>query len=205
MSFGLERYALGLIPSDQTLDSQLLCDNLGAEWWLVAGQAQGLETRQEFLAFVRTARAPFFVPAWFHAKVNEKLAAADLYYSTAPTLVTPARTQAGMVYLITSGSGNGVLDDMQKIQLGAIATIAIHVWRRIHSFGAADGARQLTTRERQIIQLAALGLTSGQIAGSLAITERTVLAHISSAMNKVDAPTRTAAVAKAMKQGIIDI
>jgi len=61
----------------------------------------------------------------------------------------------------------------------------------------------LTDRELEVLQLAADGLRSKEIAVNLAISERTVKSHLTSIYNKLGVDSRAAAIATAMKQGIL--
>lgn len=61
----------------------------------------------------------------------------------------------------------------------------------------------LTPREQQILQLMAKGLTNRNISTTLGIAERTVGLHVGHVLEKLDAATRTEAVAIATKRGLI--
>lgn len=61
----------------------------------------------------------------------------------------------------------------------------------------------LTPRETDVLACAALGATNAGIAATLALKEVTVKSYLQSAMAKLDAPTRHAAVAKARRAGIL--
>ena len=63
----------------------------------------------------------------------------------------------------------------------------------------------LTERERQVLSLAAEGLSNKLIAAYLEITERTVKGHLSSIMAKLQAYDRTHAVVTAIRLGWIVI
>lgn len=53
----------------------------------------------------------------------------------------------------------------------------------------------LTSREEQVLELVAEGLTNGQIAERLYISAKTVSVHVSAILRKLEAPSRTAAAA----------
>lgn len=59
----------------------------------------------------------------------------------------------------------------------------------------------LTTRELEMLALAAGGLKNRQIAETLAISEQTVKNHLSSVLHKFGVPNRTQAVAYAVRHG----
>ncbi len=63
--------------------------------------------------------------------------------------------------------------------------------------------RELTTRETQVLQLLAEGLPNKVIASQLDISEHTVKFHINSIMGKLGAQSRTDAVMRATRSGLI--
>jgi DNA-binding NarL/FixJ family response regulator len=70
----------------------------------------------------------------------------------------------------------------------------------------ADGPTpKLTDRERDVLSQLALGKTNSEIGVALGIAARTVEAHVSGIMDKLQATTRTEAVARAVKLGLIEI
>jgi ATP/maltotriose-dependent transcriptional regulator MalT len=64
-------------------------------------------------------------------------------------------------------------------------------------------AEQLTSRERVVLELMAEGATNGEIAERLYIAVSTVKAHINSVFGKLDARSRTQAVARARAHGLL--
>jgi DNA-binding NarL/FixJ family response regulator len=61
----------------------------------------------------------------------------------------------------------------------------------------------LTQREREVLRLLADGLSNEEIGRRLYISAETVRTHVRKAMDKLDADTRTQAVAKAIRQSLI--
>jgi PAS domain S-box-containing protein len=77
--------------------------------------------------------------------------------------------------------------------------------------GRVDGGRwaeiaepRLTRREREVLQLAAAGQTAPAIAKTLVVSIGTARTHLRNAYKKLDAHDRAAAVAKALRLGLID-
>lgn len=68
---------------------------------------------------------------------------------------------------------------------------------------SAGGKNKLSDRELEVLQLVADGLRSKEIAVNLAISERTVKSHLTSIYNKLGVDSRAAAIATAMKLGIL--
>jgi DNA-binding NarL/FixJ family response regulator len=69
---------------------------------------------------------------------------------------------------------------------------------------AADDVKALSSRESEILGLLAEGLTGEQIAKRLVLSPETVRTHVRNAMEKLGAPTRTAAVVKALELGEVE-
>lgn len=110
-----------------------------------------------------------------------------------------AAYRAGAHGLVAKPAGLSVLVDALR-----------EVWRGGRYFdpsfrkGNGDGsasAKALSGREAEILGMLAEGLTGEQIAKRLVLSPETVRTHIRNAMEKLDAPTRTAAVVKAIDLG----
>jgi len=71
--------------------------------------------------------------------------------------------------------------------------------------GAGEGgaAVELSSRERQVLNLVAAGKTNRQIASQLGISEHTVARHVSNIFNKIRVSSRTAASAFAFEHGLV--
>jgi len=67
-----------------------------------------------------------------------------------------------------------------------------------------DQTDMLTTREREILQLLADGMSNADVAGRLFISQETVKSHVRHILTKLEADTRTQAVAIALRESMID-
>src|SRR5581483_11234775 len=67
-----------------------------------------------------------------------------------------------------------------------------------------DKEEMLTTREREILQLLADGMSNADVATKLFISQETVKSHVRHILAKLEADTRTHAVAIALREAIID-
>ena len=67
-----------------------------------------------------------------------------------------------------------------------------------------DQGDLLTAREREILQLLADGMSNADVAQRLFITQETVKSHVRHILTKLEADTRTHAVAIALRDAIID-
>src|ERR671930_221836 len=72
------------------------------------------------------------------------------------------------------------------------------------AFLSGDREEMLTAREREILQLLADGMSNADVAGRLFISQETVKSHVRHILTKLEADTRTHAVAIALREAIID-
>ena len=67
-----------------------------------------------------------------------------------------------------------------------------------------DKEDMLTAREREILQLLADGMSNVEVATRLFISQETVKSHVRHILTKLEADTRTQAVAIALRDAMID-
>jgi DNA-binding CsgD family transcriptional regulator len=69
---------------------------------------------------------------------------------------------------------------------------------------AATASRsELTRREMEVLRLVAEGLSNDSIAKRLFVSEHTIHRHLANILNKLEVPTRAAAVAQAARRGLL--
>ena len=73
----------------------------------------------------------------------------------------------------------------------------------LSSSAATEKITSLTQRERDVLRLLADGMSNEEIGKALFISPETVRTHVRKAMAKLDADTRTQAVATALRQSLI--
>jgi DNA-binding NarL/FixJ family response regulator len=71
-------------------------------------------------------------------------------------------------------------------------------------FLTREREEMLTQREREILQLLADGMSNADVAAKLFISQETVKSHVRHILAKLEADTRTHAVAIALREAIID-
>ncbi len=82
---------------------------------------------------------------------------------------------------------------------------AIKVYQEKAQAATLDKYETLTDRERQVLHLAAEGLTNAEIAGRLGISSRTAEAHRSNLFHKLDLHSQADLIRYAFRRGIIAI
>lgn len=65
--------------------------------------------------------------------------------------------------------------------------------------------RPLTPREREVLECVAKGMSNKDIAAALFVSVRTVKAHISNILQKLEVSDRTHAVVEGLRRGIVDV
>ncbi|MET3615984.1 LuxR family quorum sensing-dependent transcriptional regulator [Rhizobium aquaticum] len=112
-------------------------------------------------------------------------------------------SDAPMNCLSMASTAKPHIDATTKPLLHLMSTYAI---MRAHVLRTARPVfPELSPREREVLTWVAIGKTSDDIADTLGLTSRTVVAHITNASRKLGALNRTHAVAKAATFGLINI
>lgn len=112
-------------------------------------------------------------------------------------------------YLVKGADGEEILRAMRAVADGD-AVYGGSVARRIVAFYAGNETRTaterafpgLTPRERDVLELLALGCRNHEISRRLAMSEKTVRNHVSQVLTKLQVPDRTAAALRARESGI---
>lgn len=87
---------------------------------------------------------------------------------------------------------------------GGVVVVPQDAMRRWSDARVKPAAPPLTDRERQVLTALGRGHTNREIARDMFISASTVKALVASLMRKLDAPTRTAVVARAHQFGLLD-
>ena len=114
-------------------------------------------------------------------------------------------------YLLKDAPAQEVIDAVRSGYAGEPVlhpSIARKVIQRAVISGDKDGHHkerggnaELSAREREVLQLAAKGMTNKEIADTLCISIRTVQRHLNILFNKLDVGSRTEAIFQSVKRG----
>jgi DNA-binding CsgD family transcriptional regulator len=118
----------------------------------------------------------------------------------------PLHGPRGNVCLVTFAAGDG--HSGPAAELPTLDVLAAQFHSAYSTVGRCEEARcdqVLSLRERECLQWIASGKSSWDIGMILQISENTVNFHVRNALRKLDANTRTLAVVKAIRFGLIHI
>lgn len=119
--------------------------------------------------------------------------------------------QAGAAaYVLKKATSSDLIHAVRRVSEGGLylsppldeRAIAAYV-RNSHS-ARLDPYESLTAREREVVQLAAEGLSNPQIAAKLSLSPRTAEMHRANLMKKLGLKTQTDLVRYAMKRGVLE-
>jgi DNA-binding NarL/FixJ family response regulator len=132
-------------------------------------------------------------------------------------VLTVSDTDRDLFGAIKSGADGYLLKSIQPAQLfemldglqrGEAAITGVLAARILKEFREpeknclpAEGENDLTSREKQVLELLARGLTNKEIAAELAIAEDTVRAHVRLILEKLHLQNRIQAAVYAVQQG----
>ena len=135
------------------------------------------------------------MPGMDGVSVAQKVKAEGL--STATIMLTSYDAQQYVMASLRAGARGFVLKTVSPKELtAAIATV----------LGERDfDPEQLSAREREVLLLAAKGLSSKEVASRLFISERTVQTHLASIYDKLGSKNKTEALLLALKYGVVTL
>ena len=108
-------------------------------------------------------------------------------------------------YLLKSSRVADVVAGIKRVALGQSALDPAVTQVLIHQTRTQDPLDALTTREREIFDMLAMGQSNHDIAEKLDIGEVTVRTHIASVLDKLNLRDRTQVVIYALKRGLIHV
>ena len=200
-----------LVADDHPVMVEAVCAFLTDHGIEIAGRAQNghealekIEARRPDVALVDLR-----MPRVSGVEVVRRAASSSP--ETAVVLYTAYGDRAHLLEAIDAGARGFVLKEAPMADLGRavemVAGGAVYVDPVLASTfarsAAADRLQTLTQREREILRLLADGHSNEEIGKRLFISAETVRTYVRKAMKKLEADTRTEAVAKALRQSLI--
>ena len=127
-----------------------------------------------------------------------------------PSLAIPVRIQLAKAYLARSDRAAAELllseiDDIlhQRPDLGRLVVDAAAVRHQLAGVSGVNGTMPLTLAELRLLPYLQTHLTLAEIGGRLSVSRNTVNSQVASIYRKLDAATRSAAVARAIDVGLL--
>ena len=126
-------------------------------------------------------------------------------------ILTTYDTDADIVRAVEAGATGYLLKDTPRAELAEAVRLAARgetvlapaVAAKLVSRMRRPAVQPLTAREREVLALVARGLANAEIGRELFISEATVKTHLVRVFGKLGVDDRTAAVTKAMAQGLL--
>jgi DNA-binding NarL/FixJ family response regulator len=200
-----------LVADDHPAMIEAVCDVLEDSGIEIAGRARDgeealakLETRKPTVALVDLR-----MPRLSGIELTRR--AGRVAPETAVILYTAHGERALLTEALDAGARGFLLkeaplsDLVRAVEMAAAGQIYVDPGLAgvLASSDAAAKATKLTQRERDVLRLLADGLTNEEIGKRLFISPETVRTHVRKAMGKLDADTRTQAVATALRRSLI--
>ena len=105
-------------------------------------------------------------------------------------------------YILKEANSEQLVRAIEKVAASEPGSVAYVDQQLIPNVLSRD--EMLTPREREILQLLADGMSNGDVAAKLFISQETVKSHVRHILTKLEADTRTHAVAIALREAMID-
>jgi two-component system, NarL family, response regulator NreC len=125
--------------------------------------------------------------------------------------VLEALRNGAAAYVLKDASADDLVQAVREVGAGRrylsanLSARAIDAYFENAQHHPADPYDTLTTREREVLQLAAEGHSSNEIAARLSISPRTAETHRTHLMRKIGTRTQTDLVRYAIRRGIITV
>ena len=200
-----------LVADDHPAMVEAICDTLADEDIEIVGRAVDGE---EALAKIQTRKPDVAVVDLRMPRVGGIETARQVARTTPETAVilyTAYGDRALLTEAIDAGARGFVLKEAPLADLVRAVRIVAEGGTYVDpvlagALATADATAKLpdlTQRERDVLRLLADGLSNEEIGKELFISPETVRTHVRKAMEKLDADTRTQAVATALRQSLI--
>ena len=113
-------------------------------------------------------------------------------------------------YLLKSARGRDLAGAIRAVKSGKSVLhpkIIAKLLKRamIAPVGERKASDLLSERESEVLRLVALGMSNKEIAGKLFLSQRTVKAHLTNIFNKLNVASRSEAIVKGLKWGLVTL
>jgi DNA-binding NarL/FixJ family response regulator len=152
--------------------------------------------RPDVLLLAGDAAAAGGIPAVVLADSDQTAWTAEALRSGVRALLPRDAAPAAILAAIEAVANGMALIEPQELESMLAATVPAHA-------AAEAPAAALTPRELEVLRMMAEGAANKEIAWRLGISEHTVKFHVASILSKLNAGSRTEAVARGLRSGLI--
>jgi NarL family two-component system response regulator LiaR len=122
--------------------------------------------------------------------------------------IFPALKAGATSYILKDMKMEKLVESLKRAVAGEVTLHPLVAKRVLQNFQGDDPDDQplyaeLTDREQEVLRLIANGLSNGEIAGKLVISENTVKGHVSNILSKLHLADRTQVAVFAWQKGIV--
>lgn len=210
-NFGLTALMAGTVPRPgtprgQQKDHVLLCDWPGD--WLERYVQRNYVDHDPVVSHMKNLQAPF---QWREAskmitidRDSDEVMGDAREFKLRDGLAFPLVTLDGEIVMVSLGGEAVQLSEAEFSMVSLVSTYAIGRAMQLHTMaGKTIDHIELTPRERECLQWAAVGKSEWEISQILGISEHTSEKHLLNAKSKLGAVNRVQAVAEAIRRGYI--
>ena len=133
---------------------------------------------------------------------SERLRTACVSHDVVDVTAIPI-SHGGELAGVAGFCGDPELDRQQEMALQLFAYSAFAHFRAVRMSTSEARPVALTPREREVMRLSAVGLTSAEIASQLGMSPRTVNQHVDNVADKLGTRNRAHTVAEIVKRGLL--
>jgi LuxR family quorum sensing-dependent transcriptional regulator len=204
--FGFEAAAIAAFPHPEIPFEKRILAHHWPHAWYERYLAQNYIEVDPVFAHSRTTSRPF---AWSEARYDRNSKAARMMdeaaeHGFAAGFCVPTLTLHGPVNVTFGGSHSEMSrEDRAMLHLAAVYAQIRATELLAEKIDDVANVLSLSPREREVLKWCADGKTTREIADVLGISPHTIITHINGACRKLGVPTRTAAVAKAVRVKLI--
>jgi DNA-binding NarL/FixJ family response regulator len=178
----------------------LLASEPGLEVAGAFADAAGFDAlRPDVFVFAGDASVATGGPAVVLTNEDQPAWTADALRAGVRALLPRDAPPAAILAAVNAAASGMALIDPQELE----SLLAVAAPTRAMETTSATPAASLTPRELEVLRMMADGAANKEIAWRLGISEHTVKFHVASILGKLDAGTRTEAVARGLRTGLI--
>lgn len=179
---------LDVVASVGCVNDALVVLDLHPESVVILDQPSGNESCQSVMATLRTA--------------SPDVRAVMLLHSTDVAAVSAAVT-AGVAGVLCNDTPSTAMVQAVRTVAGGVCVLDQQALSQLAAPWHAVAQPALSLREREVLNLLAMGSSNAEIANRLYVSTETVKTHVAHVLRKLDVPNRGSAVEKAARLGLL--